>query len=72
MAPWPYQPCPYPGCNQPITDLLAEMLLNVDQASPEFKAILGQMPGGAITCPYCQGALEYGADGATYVEDLTP
>ncbi len=25
----------------------------------------GQMPGGAITCPYCQEAVEYEMDGKT-------
>ena len=25
------------------------------------------MPGGAITCPYCQTAIEYDADGVTLV-----
>jgi len=65
MAPWPYQPCPHPSCRQPITDLLAEMLPNADRTSPEFKSVVGQMPGGAITCPYCQEAVEYGTDGAT-------
>ncbi len=59
MAPWPDQPCPYPGCGQPIRDLLAEMVPSADQAKPEFKALVGQTPGGAITCPYCQRAVEY-------------
>lgn len=63
MAPWPNQPCPYPECGQPIRDLLAEMVPNADQARPEFKALLGQVPGGAITCPYCQSPLEYDATG---------
>jgi hypothetical protein len=39
------------------------MVPNADQASPEFRALLGQTPGGAITCPYCQAAVEYDADG---------
>jgi hypothetical protein len=39
------------------------MVPNVDQTSPEFKALVGERPGGAITCPYCQGAIEYEADG---------
>jgi hypothetical protein len=63
MAPWPYQPCPYANCGQEIRDLLAEMVPNADQAKPQFRAVVGQSPGGAITCPYCQGAVEYDADG---------
>ena len=43
------------------------MVSNADQATPEFKALLGQQPGGAITCPYCQGALEYDKDGQSLV-----
>jgi hypothetical protein len=63
MAPWPDQLCPLPDCGQRIRDLLAEMVPNQDQVKPEFLAVVGQKPGGAITCPYCQGALEYGSDG---------
>jgi hypothetical protein len=44
---------------------LAEMVPAVDQARPEFKALVGQRPGGAITCPYCQRAVEYDVDGST-------
>jgi hypothetical protein len=65
MAPWPDQLCPYADCRQPIRDLLAEMVPNADQAKPEFKAVVGQVSGGAITCPYCQGAVEYEVDGTT-------
>ncbi len=43
------------------------MVPNEDQAKPEFKAVVGQKPGGAITCPYCQGAVEYDVDGKTLV-----
>jgi len=43
------------------------MVPNSDQARPEFKAILGQTPGGAITCPYCQQAVEYDTDGKSLV-----
>src|SRR3989440_5151690 len=67
MAPWPFQPCPHTGCGQEIRDLLAEMVPNADQAKPEFRALVGQTPGGAITCPYCQRALEYDRDGQTLV-----
>ena len=56
-----------------IRDLLAEMVPNVDQATPEFRAVVGQAPGGAITCPYCQRAVEYGTDGQSLVVSaLTP
>jgi hypothetical protein len=41
------------------------MVPDEDQAKPEFKAVVGQQPGGAITCPFCQGAVEYQADGKT-------
>jgi hypothetical protein len=67
MAPWPRQSCPHAECGSEIRDLLVEMIPNVDQAMPEFKAILGQKPGGAITCPYCQRAVEYDQDGLTLV-----
>jgi hypothetical protein len=67
MAPWPNQSCPHPGCGQPIRDLLVEMVPNADQTRPGFKALLGQTPGGAITCPYCQEAVEYDTDGKSLV-----
>jgi hypothetical protein len=50
---------------QPIRDLLAEMVPTSDQASSEFKAVVSQVPGGAITCPYRQGPVEYEVDGQT-------
>lgn len=40
---------------------------NADQAKPEFRALVGQAPGGAITCHYCQGAVEYDRDGESLV-----
>jgi hypothetical protein len=43
------------------------MVPNADQAKPEFRAMIGQTPGGAITCPYCQQAVEYDTDGQTLV-----
>jgi hypothetical protein len=67
MAPWPNQSCPYSDCGQPIRDLLAEMVPNAEQARPEFKTVLGQIPGGAITCPFCQQAVEYDTDGRSLV-----
>ena len=66
-SPWPDQPCPHAACQKHIRDLLAEMVPNQDQATPEFRAAAGQRPGGAITCPYCQGAIEYGLDGKSLV-----
>jgi hypothetical protein len=65
MAPWPDQLCPHSDCMQPIRDLLVEMVSNADRATSDFKAVIGQAPGGAITCPYCQGAIEYQIDGKT-------
>jgi len=47
--------------------LLAEMVPNTDQTRPEFRAIVGQTPGGAITCPYCQRSIEYNSDGRSLV-----
>jgi hypothetical protein len=67
MAPWPHQLCPCPGCAQDIRDLLAEMVPNAQQSAAAFRAVTRQSPGGAITCPYCQGAVEYSADGRTLV-----
>jgi hypothetical protein len=46
MAPWPDQLCPHPDCQQRIRDLLAEMVPNADQTTPEFLAVVGQKPGG--------------------------
>jgi hypothetical protein len=49
------------------------MVPYADQAKPDFRALVGQSPGGAITCPYCQQALEYDADGQSLVVSaLTP
>ena len=49
------------------------MVANEDQAKPEFKAVVGQKSGGAITCPFCQAAVEYAADGQTLApSQLTP
>lgn len=50
-----------------IRDLLAEMVPNSDQAMPEFQALIRQTPGGAVTCPYCQGAVEYDSDGQSLI-----
>ena len=59
-TPWPNKPCPH--CGGLVTDLLAEMVSPGQKGSPEQKALIGMRPGGAITCPYCQGAIEH--DGA--------
>jgi hypothetical protein len=42
------------------------MVPDSDQATPDYKAHNSRKPGGAITCPYCQGAVEYDPNG----EDL--
>jgi hypothetical protein len=64
-SPWPNQLCPYADCGRLIKDLLAEMVPDIDQTKPEFKALVAQGPGGAITCPYCQKPVEYQVDGKT-------
>jgi len=43
------------------------MVPNSDRSRPEFRALVGQAPGGAITCPYCQQAVEYDNDGQSLV-----
>jgi hypothetical protein len=43
------------------------MVPDADQATPEFRAVVGQAPSGAITCPYCQRAVEYDRDGQSLV-----
>lgn len=65
-TPWPDKPCPY--CGQTITDLLMEMVPDSDQSTPDYKAIVDREPGGAVTCAFCQGAVEYDSNG----EDLLP
>jgi hypothetical protein len=65
-TPWPDKPCPY--CHQVITDLLLEMVPDAERAKPGYKAINDRKPGGAITCPYCQEAVEYAQNG----DDLAP
>ena len=73
MAPWPHYPCPHLGCGKMIRDLLAEMVPDADKGRAELRALVRQMPGGAITCPYCQQAVEYGSDGQSLVASvLTP
>src|SRR5437870_967551 len=65
-TPWPDKPCPF--CGQTITDLLMEMVPDADQASVDYQAINYRMPGGAVTCPYCQGAVEYHPNGEDLVQ----
>src|SRR5262245_48122144 len=65
-TPWPDKPCPY--CLRIITDLLMEMVPDAEQRTAEYQAINDRKPGGAITCPYCQQAIEYHSNG----EDLVP
>jgi len=49
------------------------MVPDADQSKAEFKALLGQKPGGAITCPYCQQAVEYDLHGrALTISALAP
>ncbi len=72
-SPWPNQACPCQGCGQHIRDLLAEMVPDEHRPGPELKAVVGQRPGGAITCPFCQQAVEYQPDGKTLApSQLTP
>jgi hypothetical protein len=44
------------------------MVPDQDRSRAEFKALIRQKPGGAITCPYCQKGVEYGIDGNSLVE----
>jgi hypothetical protein len=64
--PWPDKPCPY--CGNTITDLLAEMAPDAQQVTPDFNALVGRRPGGAITCAYCQEAIEYALNGEDLVQ----
>jgi hypothetical protein len=64
-TPWPDKPCPH--CGQNIIDLLSEMVPDADQATAGYKALVARQPGGAITCPYCQGAVEYDSNGQDLV-----
>lgn len=70
MAPWPDQKFPHVDCGGHIRDLLLEMVPNEVKVTPEFKAALAQLPGGAVTCPYCQRAVEYKPDGQTLTVSL--
>jgi hypothetical protein len=65
-TPWPDKPCPY--CGQTITDLLMEMVPDADQNTVDYRAIIARNAGGAVTCPYCQGAIEYHSNGEDLVQ----
>lgn len=65
-TPWPDKPCPH--CQQTITDLLLEMVPDEHVGSADYKAINDRKPGGAITCPYCQHAVEYALNGEDLVQ----
>ncbi len=67
-TPWPDKPCPF--CLQNIPDLLLEMTPDAASAMPEYKAINDRKPGGAITCPYCQEAIEYDQNGEDLVRSV--
>jgi hypothetical protein len=40
-----------------------EMVPDAVQATPDYQAIIARQPGGAVTCGYCQGAVEYDENG---------
>jgi hypothetical protein len=60
-TPWPDKPCPY--CGNTITDLLTELVPDAQQVTQEYGALIGRRPGGAITCVYCEEAIEYDLNG---------
>jgi hypothetical protein len=65
-TPWPDKPCPH--CLQVITDLLLEMVPDPEKVNADYRAINSRTPGGAITCPYCQQAVEYDTNGEDLVK----
>lgn len=69
-SPWPNKPCPH--CGRKLTDLLAEMVDPSQKGRPEHKALVGMQPGGAITCPYCQGAIGFDTAGDLVLSNLPP
>jgi hypothetical protein len=69
-TPWPDKPCPY--CGNSITDLLAELVPDTEQATADYVAIVGRRPGGAIACAYCQQAIEYASNGEDLVQSGRP
>lgn len=65
-TPWPDKPCPW--CGLTITDLLLEMVPDGEQGTADYRAVNNRQPGGAITCAYCQQAVEYDANGEDLVK----
>src|SRR5258708_4235000 len=65
-TPWPDKPCPH--CGKTITDLIMEMVPDANQVTAAYAAINARTPGGALTCAYCQGAIEYHSNGADLVQ----
>jgi hypothetical protein len=63
---WPDRPCPY--CGQTITDLLLELVPDAQQTSGDYRAIMLRRAGGAVTCPYCEQAVEYDPNGQDLVK----
>jgi hypothetical protein len=48
------------------------MVPDADQATPDYKAVTTRNPGGAITCPYCQEAVEYHPNGEDLMASTRP
>src|ERR1017187_1311015 len=65
-TPWPDKPCPH--CHQVITDLLLEMVPDSERTSSDYRAVNDRKPGGAVTCPFCEHAVEYDANGEDLVK----
>jgi len=54
-------------------DLVMEMVPNELQSTPDYLAIVDRRPGGAVACPYCQGAIEYHENGEDLIQsDRSP
>jgi hypothetical protein len=50
-----------------------EMVPDSTQVTAEYRAIATRQPGGAVTCPYCQNAVEYEANGEDLIQsNLVP
>jgi hypothetical protein len=47
-----------------------ELVPDSDQTTSEYKALCNRGPGGAVACPYCQGAVEYDANGIDLVQSV--
>jgi hypothetical protein len=46
------------------------MVPDSDQTTPKYMALNLRKPGGAITCPYCQEAIGYHANGDDLVASV--